>query len=107
MDVSGWESPGWFADLSVGQPAALDPLGWGRHHWFPNWAAEHRACREGVSLIDMSFMSKFTVEGPGAGALLDYLSTVRTEYRAVLYKKCMRVCMRVWSLSTDAAVDDF
>ena len=41
-----WEAPGWFANLEAGQPAELDPLGWGRHHWFDNWAAEHRACRE-------------------------------------------------------------
>ena len=41
------------------------------------WAEEHRACREGVGVIDMSFMSKFWVEGPGAGYVLDYLSTAK------------------------------
>ncbi|MDH4364509.1 MAG: aminomethyltransferase family protein, partial [Acidimicrobiia bacterium] len=38
------------------------------------WEAEHRACREGVIAMDMSFMAKFRVEGPGAGAVLDRLS---------------------------------
>ena len=71
--------PGWFA-THYGQPADDGPLGWGRHHWFDNWAAEHKACRETVALIDMSFMSKFLVEGLGAGALLDFLSTVGLFY---------------------------
>ena len=37
------------------------PHGWGKHHWFDHWRAEHEACRESVALIDMSFMSKFLV----------------------------------------------
>ena len=32
---------------------------WGRAPWFEQWAAEHRAVREGVGLMDMSFMAKF------------------------------------------------
>ena len=46
-------------------------LSWGRQNWFPYWAAEHRAAREGVILMDMSFMSKFLVQGRDAGRLLD------------------------------------
>ena len=38
------------------------------------WEAEHRACREGVIVMDMSFMSKFRVQGRDAGAVLDRLS---------------------------------
>ena len=41
----------------------------GRPLWFDFWAAEHRAAREGVICMDMSFMSKFLVQGlfvPGA-----------------------------------------
>src|SRR5262249_49491567 len=49
-------------------------LSWGRQHWFSYWAVEHRAAREGVILMDMSFMSKFRVEGRDAGRLLDYIS---------------------------------
>ena len=33
----------------------------------PYWEAEHRAAREGVIVMDMSFMSKFLVEGRDAG----------------------------------------
>lgn len=81
-EVSGWESPAWFADQGIcsgDDDAATSPyvekLSWGRENWFPNWAAEHRACREGVVLIDMSFMSKFLVQGKDAGSFLNYLST--------------------------------
>jgi 4-methylaminobutanoate oxidase (formaldehyde-forming) len=59
-DVSGWECPG--------------PLTWGRPDWFPWWEAEHRACREGVIAMDMSFMGKFLVQGRDAGAFLNYIS---------------------------------
>jgi 4-methylaminobutanoate oxidase (formaldehyde-forming) len=71
-DVSGWESPGWFAP--EGEEPIADRLTWGRPNWFPWWKAEHDACREGVIAMDMSFMGKFMVQGRDAGALLDYLS---------------------------------
>jgi len=71
-DVSGWESPGWYAP--EGQEPVADRLTWGRPNWFPWWAAEHRACREGVIAMDMSFMGKFLVQGRDAGALLNYIS---------------------------------
>jgi glycine cleavage system aminomethyltransferase T/glycine/D-amino acid oxidase-like deaminating enzyme len=71
-DVSGWESPGWYAP--EGQEPVADRLTWGRPNWFPWWADEHRACREGVIAMDMSFMGKFLVQGRDAGALLNYIS---------------------------------
>ncbi|HQY84151.1 MAG TPA: FAD-dependent oxidoreductase [Ilumatobacteraceae bacterium] len=71
-DVSGWESADWYA----GPAAAPDggPLTWGRPSWWAQWAAEHRACREAVVLMDMSFMSKFRVQGRDAGEVLDRMS---------------------------------
>ena len=76
-DVSGWEGADWYA----GPGAVADPgaLTWGRPEWFDVWAAEHRAIREGVGLMDMSFMSDFAVTGPDAGAFLDRLSTARVD----------------------------
>jgi glycine cleavage system aminomethyltransferase T/glycine/D-amino acid oxidase-like deaminating enzyme len=71
-DVSGWEGTDWFAGAGV---VADEPaLTWGRPGFWEHWAAEHRAVREGVGLFDMSFMAKFEVTGPDAGALLDRLS---------------------------------
>jgi glycine cleavage system aminomethyltransferase T/glycine/D-amino acid oxidase-like deaminating enzyme len=70
-DVSGWEGADWYAPPGV-VPAS--ELTWGRPSWFPYWAAEHRAAREGVIVMDMSFMAKFRVEGPDAGRVLDWIS---------------------------------
>jgi glycine cleavage system aminomethyltransferase T/glycine/D-amino acid oxidase-like deaminating enzyme len=71
-DVSGWESPAWYAPEGV-EPK-IEQLSWGRQNWFPYWETEHRACREGVILMDMSFMGKFLVQGRDAGPCLDYVS---------------------------------
>jgi glycine cleavage system aminomethyltransferase T/glycine/D-amino acid oxidase-like deaminating enzyme len=71
-DVSGWEGADWYAPPGV-EPS-VDRLSWGRQNWFPYWRDEHTAAREGVILMDMSFMSKFRVEGRDAGRLLDWIS---------------------------------
>jgi glycine cleavage system aminomethyltransferase T len=70
-EVSGWEGADWFAGRGV-TPSA-EPT-WGRASWFDEWEAEHRAVREGVGLMDMSFMAKFAVQGSDAGAVLDRVS---------------------------------
>ncbi len=71
-DVSGWEGADWYA------PAGIEPvveeLTWGRQNWFPYWEQEHRAVREGAGLMDMSFMSKFLVQGRDAGRVLNRVS---------------------------------
>ena len=71
-DVSGWEGADWYA------PPGVEPkdeeLSWGRPSWFPYWRAEHEATRQGVILMDMSFMAKFAVQGRDAGKVLNYIS---------------------------------
>jgi glycine cleavage system aminomethyltransferase T/glycine/D-amino acid oxidase-like deaminating enzyme len=71
-DVSGWEGADWYA------PAGVVPepgeLSWGRPHWFDYWAAEHHATRNGVILMDMSFMAKFLVQGRDAVGGLERIS---------------------------------
>lgn len=71
-DVSGWEGADWYA----GRGNAADPgaLTWRRPAFWSQWEAEHRACREGVIVMDMSFMSKFRVQGRDAGTVLERLS---------------------------------
>jgi len=71
-DVSGWESPSWYAP--EGKEPAVEKLSWGRQNWFPYWEAEHHACREGVIAMDMTFMGKFLVQGRDAGKVLDHIS---------------------------------
>jgi glycine cleavage system aminomethyltransferase T/glycine/D-amino acid oxidase-like deaminating enzyme len=84
-DVSGWEGADWYAPPGV-EPA-IERLSWGRQNWFPYWEAEHRAAREGVILMDMSFMAKFLVQGRDAGTALDHLSagTVNGEPGTITY----------------------
>jgi len=71
-DVSGWEGADWYA--GPGGTPDPGPLTWGRPAWFDRWAAEHRAARGNVMCMDMSFMSKFLVQGRDAGRLLEHLS---------------------------------
>lgn len=68
----GWELPDWFAPSP--DEAKIDRYSWGRQNWWDWHAAEHRAARESVILMDMSSMSKFEVAGREACALLDRLS---------------------------------
>jgi glycine cleavage system aminomethyltransferase T/glycine/D-amino acid oxidase-like deaminating enzyme len=71
-DVSGWEGADWYAPH--GAESKEERLSWGRQHWFPYWQAEHEAAREGVILMDMSFMAKFIVQGRDAGKMLNHIS---------------------------------
>jgi 4-methylaminobutanoate oxidase (formaldehyde-forming) len=71
-DTSGWEGADWYAP--PGQEAKVEKHAWGRENWFPYWEAEHQAARENVALMDMSFMSKFMVQGREAGEVLNTIS---------------------------------
>ncbi len=71
-DVSGWEGADWYT--SDGSPPVSGRLTWGRPEWFSEWQAEHEACRNGVIVMDMSFMSKFLVQGRDAGRILNWIS---------------------------------
>ena len=76
-EVSGWEGADWY--YPAGAEAEAEQLSWGRQHWFPYWQSEHEATRASVSIMDMSFMSKFVVEGPDAGRLLETISANRVD----------------------------
>ena len=71
-EVSGWESPDWYA--GPGKTASIEKHTWGKESWFPTWEKEHRAARENVIVMDMSFMCKFMVQGRDAGKVLNYIS---------------------------------
>ena len=90
-DVSGYECADWFLDsvrdsssvitgetIQQRQDTAIalsKKYSWGKPAWFKHWEAEHRACREGVMLLDMSFMSKFLVQGRDSAECLNFLCT--------------------------------
>ncbi len=78
-DVSGWEGAEWFAPR--GQVAEIETHTWGKEDWFAFWESEHRAAREKVILMDMSFMSKFFVQGRDAGKVLNYISANNVDDR--------------------------
>ena len=87
-DVSGWEGADWYTP--DGSPPDAGPLSFGRPSWFPQWRVEHEAARNGVILMDMSFMSKFLVQGRDAGALLNHVSANEVD------GACERVTYTQW-----------
>jgi len=65
---AGWEYPDWFA------PQGVEPkveYSWGRQNWFEYSAAEHRAVRENVGMLDYSVMGKILVQGREAEKVLN------------------------------------
>jgi glycine cleavage system T protein len=71
-EVLGWERANWYVpaeDRARGVKAEYQ-YSWKRQNWFPYAAAEHKAVREGVGLLDMSTFGKIRVEGRDAEAVL-------------------------------------
>jgi dimethylglycine dehydrogenase len=71
-DSWGLEAPLWFAPEGV-----RDVFSWRRSADFEHVAAEVRAVREGVGVMDVSGFSKFRVTGAGARAWLDRMLACR------------------------------
>jgi heterotetrameric sarcosine oxidase gamma subunit len=65
---SGFEYAAWFAPQG---PHPQIEVGWGRDASFPLQAAEHRAVREAVGVLDMSVMAKIVVQGRDAEPVLN------------------------------------
>ncbi|MFX1766887.1 FAD-dependent oxidoreductase [Paraburkholderia sp. A1RI-2L] len=63
----GWERANFFAPSP--HEARID-YAFGQQNWLPWSGAEHRACREGVALFDMSSFAKLLVKGRDAEAVL-------------------------------------
>lgn len=78
-DVSGWEGTDWFSPK--GREAKIENHSWGKADWFSHWEKEHHGARDNVILMDMSFMSKFMVQGRDAGKVLNYISANNVDER--------------------------
>jgi glycine cleavage system aminomethyltransferase T len=52
---------------------------WAARYWHPIVGAEARATRDGVALYDVTPLKRIAVEGPGAAAFLDRLTTNRVD----------------------------
>jgi len=70
-ETAGWERANWFAPEGV---APEYEYSFKRQNWFEHSAAEHRAVRENVGLIDMSSFAKIRVQGADAEAVLNQVS---------------------------------
>ena len=68
----GWEFAEWY-DVDAEHPESQ--LTFARPGSFGIVAEEHRTVREAVGMLDMSLIAKFMVQGPGALAVLNRLST--------------------------------
>ena len=75
-ETAGWERPHWYlpAEARKAGETADYKYSWGRQNWFAYSAAEHRAVREAVGMLDMSAFGKFRVEGADAEAVLQRIS---------------------------------
>jgi len=71
-EVHGWERPKYFAPAGF-----VEKLQFRRTNTYHLVAAECRAVRERVGIMDLSSFAKFDVTGPGAEALLDRLTANR------------------------------
>ena len=66
----GWDRPNWFA--GIGKSPDMQ-YGWGRGAWFDAVAAEHKATREAVTVVDETSFGKFLIQGRDAEATLQRL----------------------------------
>ncbi|MEU5777544.1 FAD-dependent oxidoreductase [Streptomyces venezuelae] len=77
LEGGGWERPHWYeanASLAEGfQGHARDA--WAARHWSPVAAAEARTARERVALYDMTPLRRLEVNGPGALAFLQRMTS--------------------------------
>ncbi len=69
-ETNGWERPLWYA------PPGMQPVteySFVRQNWHATVAAEVKACRENVALLDQSTFAKYDLQGRDALALLQHL----------------------------------
>ncbi|MGO1119915.1 GcvT family protein [Rhodovibrionaceae bacterium A322] len=97
---NGWERPNWFAPEGV-EP--LDKPAFENPNWEVHVAAEHRAVRESVALIDQSSFAKFELRGPGALAALQRLavSNVDKPVGSVIYTQ---LCNKRGGIEADLTI---
>lgn len=69
----GWERPNWFAPKGI-KPVDKPAFDRAKTNWFKHVAAEHKAVREGVALIDQTSFAKFEIVGRGAVTALQRLA---------------------------------
>lgn len=99
-EYAGWEYPDWFA------PEGVEPkveYSWGKQNWFEYSAAEHRATRENVTMLDYSVMGKILVQGQDAEK---YLNRICANNVAVPVGRCVYTqwCNETGTIEADLTV---
>ena len=87
-ETAGWERPNWYA---TGGQERTYAYSYGKQNWWANAGAECRAVRERVGLFDQTSFVKFTVDGPDALTVLNWLSAAEIDVdpgRAVYTQWC-------------------
>ncbi|MFC7481132.1 glycine cleavage T C-terminal barrel domain-containing protein [Luedemannella flava] len=77
LEAGGYERPHWF-EANAGlldRYEVTAPNSWAARHWSPMVGAEARHTREAVAFYDMTPLRRVAVTGPGATALLRWLTT--------------------------------
>ena len=80
----GWERANWYAPEGVAREYRYS---FGRQNWFEHSAAEHRAIRENIGVIDTSSFGKMLVQGRDAARVLQRVSAnnVDTDPDRIVY----------------------
>ena len=73
--VNGWERPNYYGPVDAPESFDHDARSFQRGGWWEYAAAEAKAIREGVGMIDATAFTKHMVTGPGAAAFLDWFTT--------------------------------
>jgi len=97
---AGMEYPDWFAPKGVKPKVEYS---WGRQNWFEYSAAEHRATRENVTMLDYSVMGKVLVQGRDAEK---YLNRICANNIAVPVGRCVYTqwCNETGTIEADLTV---
>lgn len=97
--IAGWERAIWFG----GEPYAHETLGYRDEHWHAPVAAECRAVRDGVGIMDHGGFTRFEVAGAGAERFLDRVFCGRLPREGrVRLNYMLRPNGTVWSEATVA-----
>jgi glycine cleavage system aminomethyltransferase T len=81
LEGGGWERPHWYGvnEALLARYEVPGRNAWAARYWHPIVGAEARATRDGAAMFDVTPLKRITVEGPGAAAFLDRLTTNRID----------------------------
>jgi dimethylglycine oxidase len=81
LEGGGWERPHWYGvnERLLGRHEIPGRNAWAARYWHPIVGAEALATRDGVAMYDVTPLKRIAVEGPGALAFLDRLTTNRLD----------------------------